>query len=126
MLKILRIPEISRPFTWLVLISFLTMTTGCYYYRVNSYASPQSKMPKQPDDPQKYFILHAGDNVWHLTKVAIDENNITGEILPLLGHETYLKAQPGTTIRYRVDEAQFSTKGISMQRSLLQFYRNVI
>ena len=34
-------------------------------------------------------MLHYGEEVWHLTNISINENNITGKITDFLGHDYY-------------------------------------
>jgi hypothetical protein len=106
MLKILRMPAVLKPLSWLLIFSFLTMIHGCYYFRVNkSTESPAITISKMQDQ-QKFIILHLDDQIWQLSDIIIEKDNLTGKITALSGHEIYKRANPDKANRYRKRESQ--------------------
>jgi hypothetical protein len=100
MFKILRLPAISRPLTWILLFSFMTMISGCYYFKVTRSADPPQAAISKMQDEQKFIILHLDDKVWHLTDIIVNEESFTGSISRLTGHEKYLTVEPDVSNRY--------------------------
>lgn len=100
MFKILRTPAISRPLAWFMILSFLTMTSGCYYFKVVRSSGEPSDVLSQMQDRQKFIILHLEDKTWQLTDITTDENSITGSITPLTGHDRYKTVNPDASNRY--------------------------
>jgi hypothetical protein len=106
MFKILRMPCISKPVSWFIILSFLTMTNGCYYYRVNRSSEPPAYTISKMQDEHKYIILHIDDKAWQLSDIIIEQENITGTISELYGIERYRIVKPDAPNRYRKDQSQ--------------------
>jgi hypothetical protein len=106
MLKILRMPCISKPVLWFTIFSLLAMTNGCYYYRVNRSSGPPANTISKMQDEHKFIILHIDDKVWQLSDIIIEQENITGTISELYGIEKYRIVKPDVPNRYRKDQSQ--------------------
>jgi hypothetical protein len=96
------LPEISL----FVLIAFLNMLSACNYYLVNTVQPMPSDSPtvKNVLAMKKYFILHQGDMVWHMTNMAVNEDKqeLTCSTVPLPeGHLSYLKTKATGVNRYK-------------------------
>ena len=97
------LPEISM----ILLIAFLNMLSGCHYYMVNT-------VPLTPGDNSavnntlaqpKYFILHHGEQVWHMENIKVDEGKqeITCSVSNLTpDHNFYQKTKSPGVNRYKV------------------------
>ncbi len=101
MFKLLRRPSIFRMITWSMLGPFLIMIGGCNYFRVHGTAKPYPEVIRQMQEEQKFIILHLEDKAWHLTDITTDENNLTGTLSFLSGHDMYKTANPDRANRYR-------------------------
>jgi hypothetical protein len=94
----------SPEWAMFLLIIFVHFITGCQtYYKVKpGSGSPESIAQMQKDN--KYFILHEGDNAWHLKDLVLNEDElvITGiiETLPD-SHQYYKKTNPEYANRYK-------------------------
>jgi hypothetical protein len=100
MFKILRIPAISRPLVWIMIFSFLTMTSGCYYFKVVRPSEQPNDIISKMQEQQKFIILHLDDKAWQLTNIIVNEESITGSISELVGHERYKSVKPDNSNRY--------------------------
>lgn len=87
----------------LVMLAFLNLITGCYYYKVKTLNPPIqfSKDVDQISNPEKYVIIHFEEKVWQLVKVELNKKTISGKPVPLEGHEYYKKTNPNKANRYR-------------------------
>lgn len=102
MFKLLRRPFIFKLITWSMLGPFLIMTGGCNYFRVHSSGQPYPAVIQQMQGEQKFIILHLEDKAWHLSDIKTDENNVTGKLSLLSGHEMYKTANPDRANRYHI------------------------
>ncbi len=100
MFKILRLPAISRPLVWIMICSFLTMTSGCYYFKVVRPSEQPRDVISKMQDQQKFIILHLDDKAWQLKDIIVNEESITGSISVLVGHERYKSVRPDNSNRY--------------------------
>jgi hypothetical protein len=101
MFKLLRRPFVFKLITWSMLGPFLIMTGGCNYFRVHGTEKPYPEAIQQMQEEQKFIILHLEDKAWHLTEITADENNVTGSLSILSGHDLYKTASPDRAKRYR-------------------------
>jgi hypothetical protein len=111
MFKLLRRPFIFKLITWIMLGPFMIMTSGCHYYRVHSSVKPYPAVIQKMQDEQKFIILHLDDKAWHFTDIKTDENNVTGTISLLTGHEMYKITNPDKANRY-VKAKQFDQSDV--------------
>ncbi|MBN1388812.1 MAG: hypothetical protein JW965_10215 [Bacteroidales bacterium] len=91
MYRLMRIPLISRLTAFCILVSFIIMTNGCYYFRVNRSAEPPGDLIKKMESENRFIILHIGDNAWEFTGIDATSQAITGKISGLEGHQLYTK-----------------------------------
>lgn len=106
MFKILRMSVISKPLSWLLLLSFLTMTNSCYYFKVNRSTEPPPNTISKMQDEHKFIILHIDDKAWQLSDIIIDQENITGNINDLPSIEMYKIVKTDAPTRYKKNESQ--------------------
>ena len=106
MFKILRMPLISKPLSWVLLFSFLTATNGCYYFRVNRSSEPPANTISKMQDEHKYIIVHLDDKLWQLSDIIIEQENITGKISDLSSIVNYKTVKKDAPNRYKKDESQ--------------------
>jgi hypothetical protein len=100
MLKVLRLPAISRPLAWIMICSFLTMTSGCSYFKVVRPTEQPADVINKMQDQQKFIILHLDDKAWQLTDLIVNDESVTGSISELVGHERYKSVKPENSNRY--------------------------
>jgi hypothetical protein len=106
MFKILRLPAISRPLAWIMIFSFLTMTSGCYYFKVVRPTEQPRDVIAKMQEQQKLIILHLDDNAWQLTNIIVNDESITGSISVLAGHDRYKTVKPDNSNRYIKNKTQ--------------------
>jgi hypothetical protein len=100
-MKIFRLYGVKRFVSGILIYAILHLMDGCYYYKVTRPETPPEPTLLQLQTKNKYIILHAGDQVWHLTNIVADENAVKGEISFLTGHKMYKTTNPTTINRYR-------------------------
>lgn len=100
MFKVLRLPAISRPLAWIMICSFLIMTSGCSYFKVVRPSEQPADVINKMQDQQKFIILHLDDKAWQLTDIIVNEESVTGSISELVGHERYKSVKPENSNRY--------------------------
>lgn len=100
MFKVLRLPAISSPLAWIMIFSFLTMTSGCSYFKVVRPSEQPADVINKMQDQQKFIILHLDDNAWQLTNIIVNNETVTGSISALVGHEKYKSVKPDNSNRY--------------------------
>jgi hypothetical protein len=91
-----------------VLMAFLNMVIGCHYFKVTA-SSKSTELVNESKENEKYFILHKGDQVWHLiinhiaiTSINENENALIGTLEPLpLSHQNYLTPKAVGLNRYK-------------------------
>lgn len=87
--------------TFLILL-FLNFTTGCYYYRVQTYPKITADELITYDSAGKYLILHYADTAWHLDSLKVEGRLFTGTISPLpIEHQKYKTTTHEKSNRYR-------------------------
>ena len=91
MFKFMRIPVVSRLIAWCILISFMIMTNGCSYFRVNRSEEPPADIIQKMESENRLIILHLDGNVWQFTDIDATNQVITGKIAGLTGHQLYTK-----------------------------------
>lgn len=106
MLKIIRKPFILKPITWVILASFLTMTSGCYYFRVNKTTEPPSAAINRMQDEQKFMIIHLDDKAWQFSNIIIDDEYIKGDVSALPDHYQFKTVKEDAANRYKKKESQ--------------------
>ncbi len=105
MFKILRLLTRPKSLTWVILLSFMMMINGCYYFKViRSSNAPPTVISKMQEE-QKFIILHLNDKAWHLSNITIEKENINGIITDIPGHEMYKKVKPDVANRYRMKDS---------------------
>jgi hypothetical protein len=83
-----------------MICSFLTMTSGCYYFKVVRPSEQPRDVISKMQDQQKFIILHLDDKAWQLKDIIVNEESITGSISVLVGHERYKSVKPDNSNRY--------------------------
>jgi hypothetical protein len=106
MFKILRMPPISKPLSWVLLFSFLTGTNGCYYFRVNRSSEPPANTISKMQDEHKFIIVHLDDKAWQLSDIIIEQENITGKISDLSSIVNFKTVKTDAPNRYKKNESQ--------------------
>jgi len=56
--------------SFMLILVFLNLTTGCYYYKVNTKTKMVPEDIRWEDFNGKYLIMHYGDSAWHMNNVA--------------------------------------------------------
>jgi hypothetical protein len=100
MFKTLRLPLISRPLSWILIWSLLSMTSGCYYFKVTRSAEPPRDVITKMKDENKFIILHLDDQAWQFRDITVNEDFITGIKSFLSGHERYKTVKAESANRY--------------------------
>ena len=74
------------------LFAFLACQPGCmYYYKVNQVDNYSEEKIDSFEQQGKYFILHQGEQAWHLYDFTISNDTISGKITSQLDyHVNYL------------------------------------
>ncbi len=106
MLKIFRKSVFLKPIAWVLLVSFSTMTSGCYYYKVNKTTEPPSTAISRMQDDQKLMILHLDDKAWYLFDITIDDKFINGNISSLPENYKFKTVRPDAANRYKKKDSQ--------------------
>ncbi len=94
-----------------MLIAFLNLTVGCFYYKSTTIAPSSQYAPHlvKMQLKNKFFILHMGDKAWHLNNIAInnDKTELSGTLEKLpSNHLHYLDADPLKLNRYKYKESE--------------------
>ncbi len=94
--------------SFLLILVFLNLTTGCYFYKVNT------KKDLAPEDVRwegfngKYLIIHYGDSAWQMSHISIDSTSLNCSISALPdNHKMYLKTDTEKSNRYIKGEAGY-------------------
>jgi hypothetical protein len=104
MFKILRSPSISRPIAWIMICSFITMTSGCYYFKVVTPTDPPQNVIGKMQEGQKSLFLHFNNKVFQLKEVKVSEEAVTGMATELNGYITRT-VNPDIANRYLKNKA---------------------
>jgi hypothetical protein len=81
--------------SFLLILVFLNLTTGCYYYKVNTKTELIPEDIRWEDFNKKYFILHYGDSAWQMSNISVDTSSLYCSISALPdNHKMYLKTDP--------------------------------
>ncbi|MGV3503263.1 MAG: hypothetical protein ACO1O1_06110 [Adhaeribacter sp.] len=91
----------QRCLSWLLLLCFLPLASGCQYYRVkeekNVSTATLSGLPNY-----KRFIVHQGANTWELTAPVVGDKALTGTLAPLPSDlVAYVNARAGSPHRFK-------------------------
>ncbi|MDT8400769.1 MAG: hypothetical protein RQ743_03665 [Bacteroidales bacterium] len=108
MYRLMRIPSVSRLTAFCIMVSFLLMTNGCYYFRVNRSAEPPGDILQKMESENRLIILHIDDNVWVFSGIKTEDQAITGKISGLKGHRMYTKVIDDHPGPYRYKGTQYS------------------
>jgi hypothetical protein len=106
MFKLFRIPVVSRTVSWFILLSFLTMTDSCYYFKVTRSSEPPANTISKMQDEHKSIILHLDDKAWQFSDIIIEQENISGNITYLSSIERVKTVKPDEPNRYEKSESQ--------------------
>lgn len=93
-----------RLLTTILMLVIVPQLSGCYYYKVHTYHSPESKKASKLISGKKYFILHQHTDVWHLKEgsVDFDGRDLEGTKEPLdSNHRYYLSVDKTHINRFR-------------------------
>ncbi|MGV3641840.1 MAG: hypothetical protein ACO1NZ_15050 [Adhaeribacter sp.] len=101
LLTLFRLQGLQRCLSWLLLLCFLPLATGCNYYRIKEEktvsAATLSGLPLY-----KRFIVHQGANTWELTSPEVGEKALTGTLAPLPADLVpYVNARAGSPHRFK-------------------------
>ena len=87
--------------SFLLILVFLNLTTGCYYYKVNTKTELVPEDVRWENFNDKYLIVHAGDSAWHMSNISIDANSLYCSISAMPdNHKMYLKTNPEKSNRF--------------------------
>ena len=106
MFKLFRIPVVSKTVSWFILLSFLTMTDSCYYFKVTRSSEPPANTISKMQDEHKSIILHLDEKTWQFSDIIIEKENITGNITYLSSIERVKTVKTDGPNRYKKDESQ--------------------
>lgn len=86
----------------LTMYSFLFSHSGCmYYYKVNTVTNHSQDQIETYQKQAMYFVLHRGDEAWHLYDLDITADRIMGKISPNLDyHINHIKPKTNMPNRY--------------------------
>lgn len=101
MLAFFRSKTTSNCLAWIVIIAFLNLLDGCYYYKVTPRIRPDISTLPELLEKDKRFIVHSPDTVWQFSNISIEENNLKGRISEWTDMETYLTTIPYSKNRYK-------------------------
>ena len=63
--------------SFLLILALLNLTTGCSYYKnkkVETHPDTMAEQINKFNQEQKYVVIHAGSNSWHLNDILINED----------------------------------------------------
>ncbi|MCU0370194.1 MAG: hypothetical protein MUC31_02165 [Bacteroidales bacterium] len=87
--------------SFLLISVFLNLTTGCYYYKVNTKTDLIPEDIRWEDFNGKYLIIHHGDSAWQMNRISIDSSSLHCSISALPdNHKMYLKTNPEKSNQY--------------------------
>ncbi|MEI7982087.1 MAG: hypothetical protein WCI71_10570 [Bacteroidota bacterium] len=73
--------EMSQGVPLILLSFFISSLQGCmFYYKVQTINTVTSQDMKKYDSLNKYFILHQKDSAWHISKLKITDNALSGDL----------------------------------------------
>jgi hypothetical protein len=87
--------------SWILLIAFLNLIQGCFYYKVRKSEGPVQPALIKVQSDRKFIILHQDKQVWHFTNIIVNENTVSGTISKLIGHTKYTTTLPEGVNRYK-------------------------
>ncbi len=77
--------------THIVLLAFLNLLSGCYYFRVVSEEGITEQRISDMKQEDKYVVLQRGNEAWHLYDYTLADDTLTGKLDIFLGiHTNYL------------------------------------
>ena len=108
MYSLMRIPIVYKLIAFSILVSFIIMTNGCYYFRVNRSAEPPGDILQKMESENRLIILHIDDNVWVFSDIKKENQAITGKISGLGGHRLYTSVKNDHPGPYRYKGNRYS------------------
>jgi hypothetical protein len=105
MLRFFRSPNVEGPLSVILIFSFLTMMSGCSYFRVSKSQEPPHQAVVKLQGMGKLMILHFNDKIWQFVDIIATPDTISGSILPIVGHERYKTAHTDRVNRYKASGA---------------------
>ena len=102
--SLLPIRFFSPEWAMFLLVVFVHFITGCQTYYKVSQGSNSPEAIQQMQEKNKYFILHEGQQAWHLENLVLNEDQmvITGTLDTLpANHQYYKTANPERANRYK-------------------------
>jgi len=87
--------------SFMLILIFLNLTTGCFYYKVYTKTEPAPEDIRWEDFNGKYFIMHFGNSAWQMNNISVDTNLLHCAISTLPdNHKKYLLTDVKKTNRF--------------------------
>ena len=82
---------------------FVCLLPGCkYFYKINTLKKVTPTEVTKYNFQNKYLILHQGFSAWHISELAISDNNIKGQLTELPENRVrYQSSKPKRIHRYK-------------------------
>ncbi len=101
--KTFRLKHLKRNISFLIIIAFLNMVVGCYYYKVNTKTKLATKDIIEFQNNNKFIIVHSGIQIKYLKIISIENNVLYGSVSDFKGHQKYKTTNPETSNRYKIN-----------------------
>ncbi|HLO60141.1 MAG TPA: hypothetical protein VK179_15435 [Bacteroidales bacterium] len=101
----IRSARISRFIAAMLIVSFLNLMNGCYFYKVVPAEDPPEVTMQNLSKKFNFYILHSDDQVKHIFNISVDTIKISGTLEDLSGHIFYKTAHQPKPNRYRRNES---------------------
>lgn len=104
LLKALRSGDLGKSLSIILILAFLNMLGGCFYYKVVASTDSPANVIDAHQNETEFIILHLGYKAWRFSDITVNEKSVEGEIGVLHGHEYYKNTSTASVNRYKVSK----------------------
>ena len=104
LLQAFRYGRTGKYLSLILVLAFMNMFGGCYYYRVVTSEDPHDEVISAKQEEAKFIILHFGSQAWKFSDIIVSDETLAGKITPLQGHDYYKTTRPEQANRYKVSK----------------------
>ena len=105
LLEALRYGKLGKYLSILLVLAFLNMLGGCYYYKVVTSKDSHSNVINTHQNEAEFIILHFGYQAWKFSDISVTEKTVVGRITRLQGHEYYKTTRTDQANRYKTSKS---------------------
>ena len=103
----LRYGNLGKSLSILLVLAFLNMLGGCFYYKVITSNDSPSDVINTHQDEAEFVIIHFGDQVWKFSDIKVTEETVVGIISDFQGHEYYKTSRTDQVNRYKRSSSEY-------------------